>query len=109
MILDTSVVIEKVNNGEEITENITAITLIEYPPIRDYNKFRGNIFFINEDDQIQAYNLQIMLRDIGSPMSSGDLLISAICINRNEVLVTKDRDFLKIQEVEPRFRVIVKE
>ena len=42
------------------------------------------------------------------PMSVGDLMITAICINRNEILMTKDEDFLKISEVKPRFRVILK-
>ena len=42
-------------------------------------------------------------------MSIGDLLISAVCINRDEALVTRDRVFLRIREVEPRFKVVFKE
>lgn len=108
MILDTSIVIEMVNNKEEIIDNITIITLIEYPPIKEYDKFKGKIYFANEDDQVLAHTLQIMLRNRGTPMSAGDLLISAICINRDETLLTKDENFLKIQEVNPRLKVIVK-
>jgi len=107
MILDTSVVIEKVKKEEEISEDITSITLIEYPPIKDYKKFRGKIYFVNEEDQIQAVLLQAKLREIGSPMSVGDLLIAAVCINRNKSLLTKDKDFLTIQKAEPRLKVIL--
>ena len=69
MILDTSVIIKKVKNKEEIKEDITSVSLIEYPPIKDYEKFRGKVFFVNEEDQIQAALLQVKLREIGSPMS----------------------------------------
>ena len=109
MILDTSIVIEKVNKEEEINENITSITLIEYPPIKDYEKFNGKIYFINEKDQIRAIMIQTKLRELGHPMSVGDLLIASICINRNEVLLTKDKDFLIIRRVEPGLKVILKE
>ena len=109
MILDTSVILERVRDGEEINENITSISLIEYPPVKDYEKFRGRIFFVGEEDQVRAVLLQVKLREIGSPMSMGDLLIAAICINRGEALLTKDKDFLVIQKIEPRFRVILKD
>lgn len=109
MILDTSVIIEKVKNREVIKENITSVSLIEYPPIKDYEKFRGRVFFFNEEDQVQAVLLQVKLREIGSPMSAGDLLIAAVCVNRNEALLTKDKDFLVIQKVEPRLRIILED
>ncbi|RLE65421.1 MAG: DNA-binding protein [Thermoprotei archaeon] len=108
MILDTSIVLEKVRRKEEINENVTSVSLIEYPPLKDYKKFRGKIFFINKEDQIQAVMLQARLREIGFPMSVGDLLIAAACINRGEALLTKDKDFLVIQKVEPRLRIILK-
>lgn len=108
MILDTSIVLEKVRRKEEINENVTSVSLIEYPPLKDYKKFRGKIFFINKEDQIQAVMLQARLREIGFPMSVGDLLIAAACINRDEALLTKDKDFLVIQKVEPRLRIILK-
>jgi len=38
MILDTSSVIRRVSQGREIEENITSITLVEYPPVRSYNE-----------------------------------------------------------------------
>ena len=108
MILDTSVVLEMVINGKVISDNITAVTPTEYPPITVYHNFRGNVYFISEEDQILAYNLQTKLRKIGFPMSVGDLLISAICININETLLTKDEDFLKLKDIEPRFKLVFK-
>ena len=46
-----------------------------------------------------AINLQIKLRKLGKPKPIADLLIAAICINRNEELITKDKDFLDIAKV----------
>jgi hypothetical protein len=43
--LDTSSVIVRARRGEKIEENITSITLVEYPSIRDYERFRGKIYF----------------------------------------------------------------
>jgi len=99
---------EMVNSKNEIIDNITIVTLIEYPPIKEYEGFKGKIYFTNEEDQALAYTLQIALRDKEIPMSVGDLLISAICINRDKPLLTRDKDFLRIQEIEPRFKVILR-
>ena len=33
VVLDTNIVIERVKNGEAIRENVTEVTLAEYPPI----------------------------------------------------------------------------
>ena len=106
MILDTSVAIEKIRNNEDIYENITSITLIEYPPILYYEKFHGTVIFADENDQLLAAVLQEKLRRIGAPKSVGDLVIAAICINRAEELVTKDKGFIEIKKIEPRLRVI---
>jgi predicted nucleic acid-binding protein len=44
---------------------------------------------------------------IGKPLGASDLLIAAVCLNRNEELVTMDEDFLVIREVEPSFKMIL--
>ncbi len=109
MIIDTPIAIQRVANGETIDESITSVTLIEFPPIKDYEKFDGKIYFMGEEEQLTAVLLQIKLRKIGSPMSVGDLLIAATCINKNETLLTKDKDFMIIKEVEPTLKVVIED
>jgi len=109
MIVDTSIVVQRVAKGEKIDENITSVSLIEYPPIKDYEKFKGKIYFVGEEEQIIAALLQAKLREAGSPMSVGDLLIAAICINRNETLLTKDKDFMRVKKVEPTLKLLLEE
>ncbi|MFQ6118726.1 MAG: type II toxin-antitoxin system VapC family toxin [Methanosarcinales archaeon] len=41
------------------------------------------------------------LRDVGRPIGAIDIVVASICINRNLELITKDRDFKFIKEVEP--------
>lgn len=58
-------------------------------------------------DQLRASSLQEKLRVLGKPMGASDLLIAAVCLNKDEELVTLDEDFLVIKEIEPSFRVII--
>ena len=98
-ILDTSVVIERMRKGEEIHEYITAITLAEFPPLIEYMKFHGYVLYPTRDDIDLAIELQVKLRKIGKPKPFSDLLIAAMCINREEELLTSDMDFKDIEQV----------
>ncbi|HDJ30424.1 MAG TPA: type II toxin-antitoxin system VapC family toxin [bacterium] len=98
-VIDTSIVIEKVKKNEDIKENVTEITIVEYPPIMDYEKFYGKVLIIRRDDVLLSIELQKRLRMVGKPKSFSDLVIASICINRNEELITKDEDFLDIAEI----------
>jgi len=78
--------------------NITSITLIEYAPVRLYGKFRGKIYFLTEADQLRAAFLQERMGSSGKPMSA-DPLVAAVCLNRDEELLTMDGGFLSALEV----------
>ena len=51
------------------------------------------------DDYELAYKLQLKLMNVGKPKPFSDLLIAAICINRNEELMTNDEDFKDIANI----------
>jgi len=98
-VIDTSVAIERVKSRSEIYEDVTEVTLVEYPPIIDYPKFYGKVLVIDRKDVLLAIELQRRLRIIGKPKPFADLLIASICINRNEELITKNSDFVDIAKV----------
>lgn len=98
-VIDTNVVIERVKSGREITENITEVTAVEYPPIITYVKFHGDILVITRKTIGIAVELQRRLRKVGKPKQFADLMIAAICIANDEKLVTHDSDFIDIAEV----------
>ncbi|MEM1546636.1 MAG: DNA-binding protein [Candidatus Methanomethylicia archaeon] len=81
VVLDTNVIIEKLRSSKQINENITEVTVLEYLPIVSYTKFYGRIHFIQREDIILAFELQVKLRRKGKPKGVSDLLIFAICIN----------------------------
>jgi len=99
VVLDTSVLIDKLRHGEEVRENITVVSLIEYPKVSGHPLFKGTVYFPTLDDFVRAFQIQKELLKKGKPKSFADLVIAAICINRGELLLTKDEDFGDIAEV----------
>ena len=97
-ILDTSIVIDRAKSNELIHEDITVVTLIEYPRIAFYKYFYGRIIFPTHYDYLLAYRLQLELIKLGRPQTFSDLIIASIAINREEELVTRDKDFKQISK-----------
>ncbi len=98
-VIDTNVVMRRVKTGEEISENITEVTAVEYPPVLSYRKFNGEILLITRRTVAIAIELQRKLREIGKPKQFADLMIAAICIANGERLITYDSDFKDIADV----------
>ncbi len=59
--LDTSIVIDRAKSRKPIQENITAITLIEYPKITHYRHFYGEVIFSIKQDYFLAHELRLKL------------------------------------------------
>ncbi len=98
-VLDTNLLIE---GKRGLT---TIFSIIEYPPAS-----RGSrILFPKREDFLKSIEIMVKLREIGKPVPAIDVLIAAICIRRDLKLLTKDKHFLHIKEVEPEFRVEVVE
>jgi len=98
-IFDTSVVVSRVKLRKPINEDITVVTLVEYPRIIYYKHFYGGVIFPIRQDFILAHKLQLELLKIGKPQAFSDLLVAAIALNRDEELVTHDQDFKYISDV----------
>ena len=97
-ILDTNVVVERVKRKEKIEEDITALTLVEFPKVVSYERFYGNIVYPEEEDFELASKVQLELLNRGKPQDPVDVLIASIAVNLNEDLMTYDEDFLYIKE-----------
>jgi len=93
VILDTNIVIRRIKSHKPIVENITIVTVIEYPFVLSYSGFRGNVYFPSYEDYELAYKIQLELASKDLMKGFADLLIAAISINNNEELMTNDRDF----------------
>ena len=98
-IIDTSLLINIVSEGKVVHQNISFITVIEYPMILEYEKFNGKVFYPDEKDFMLALELQMKLRKIGKMKNASDHIIAATCINNKENLMTNDSDFDAIADV----------
>ncbi len=75
-VLDTSIIIKRSKQQRAINENITEVSVVEYPPILDYGKFEGQILLIGRRDMLLAVKIQRNLRKMGKPKGFADLLIN---------------------------------
>jgi len=98
-VLDTNLLIE---GKRGLT---TIFSVIEYPPASKGNR----VLFPKREDFLKSIEIMVKLREIGKPAPAIDVLIAAICIRRDLKLLTKDKHFLFIKEVEPEFRVEIVE
>ena len=95
-ILDTSVAIDR-HEGY-----ITTFTAIEYPPCL-HRQFQ--IISPETIDYVKAIHIANRLRSAGRPIGAIDILIAAMCINREATLVTKDGDFETIKKEFPELQL----
>ena len=95
-IVDTTVAI-----GSHGPGLITVFTVLEHPPAANY----FDVVLPEVRDYARAADLAIALRRNGTPIGAVDVMIAAMCINRNAKVVTKDRDFLVVREVVPEFEI----
>lgn len=98
-VIDTSLLIERMNEGKKIDEKICIISVVEHPTILEYAKFQGKVLYPDLTDFELALDLQRRLRRIGKMKGASDLIIAATCMNAGESLLTSDQDFEEISNV----------
>lgn len=91
-------ILDRITERQEISENTTVITVIEYPPVLEYARFTGKVYYPILEDFKTAHDIQKDLYKTGKMKGFADLLIATICINNKERLITKDTDFNDIAD-----------
>ncbi|HLC63027.1 MAG TPA: PIN domain-containing protein [Candidatus Nanoarchaeia archaeon] len=94
-VLDTSLLIE---HAEGLT---TVFSIIEYPPAIK----SCTIIMPEKEDFAKAIELASQLRLKGTPIGCTDIIIASMCINRKLKLLTKDKDYKYIKEIDKTFQV----
>lgn len=57
-VLDTSILIKRSKQQKTIKENITEVSVVEYPLILEYKQFKGQILLLDRDDTLLAVDIQ---------------------------------------------------
>ncbi len=98
-LFDTSAVIDLVANkrANVIPGFISVLTIVEYPPALLYAE---KIVYPTKDDYALAIRWQQALRRRGSPLPAVDLIIAATAYNRSLIVVTKDKHFEKLRNIQ---------
>jgi len=99
-IYDTSVIVELVKKRTvQRVPYVSIITVIEYPPALEYAK---TVLYPTRLEYLIAVKWQSELRARGIPLPATDLIIAAQAVNRNLVLVTRDKHFKLLKETVAR-------
>jgi len=95
-IYNTSTVIELIKKRTmKKAPYVSIITIIKYPPALNYAE---RIIYPTREDYLLAVERQNKLRRQGFPLPATNLIITAQAVNRNLVLVTRDKHFKTIKE-----------
>jgi len=75
----------------------TILNVIEYP--KSLEKEGLQVIWPTKSDYLTAIDLMVLLLEAGKPIPAIDVLLSAICLNRDMTLVTKDKHFEDVKSV----------
>ena len=95
-LLDTSVAIGRKQGI------ITIFTAIEYPTALSHD---FEVILPKNEDFEKSLDISAKLFAIGKPIPAIDVLIASMAILRNMPLLTLDKHFLYVREVEPEFKL----
>ena len=80
----------------------TIFNLIEYPKALEREL---EILWPKKEDFYKSIEIMNKLLKEGKPVPVIDVLIASMCINRGLKLLTRDKHFRWIKEIEPHFKV----
>ena len=105
-LYDTSIVIKLISKKkvDRIPGYITIYTIIEYPPSL---KFADKILYPTKEDYETAIRWQVKLRKSGNPLPAVDLIIAAIGFNNGYEVITMDKHFKYIKEMEKDLKLSI--
>ncbi len=75
------------------------LSIIEHPPALVFDNL--TILSPQEDDFYKAIEIANKLRAQGTPIPAIDIVIAAMALNYNFILISEDRHFHDVGEVEP--------
>ncbi|MDK2781760.1 MAG: hypothetical protein PWR13_788 [Archaeoglobi archaeon] len=101
-LYDTNVIIEAVKSKRRLTGYTTILNLVEFP--------RGvelelKVLTPSLQDYLLAIEISQKMVEQGKPVPAVDALIAAVALNRDLILVTKDRHFEFVREEYPALKV----
>jgi len=108
VLYDTSILIESVRkNAKRLRGYTTIFNVMEFPKAIRLDELK--VLYPMRRDYDEALKLSVRLLEGGKPIPSIDILIAAMCNNRNLTLVTKDKHFLSVKLIKEDFKINIVE
>ena len=107
-LYDTSKLIQlyKSKGKKSVSGYTTILNIIEFPKALEIGLV---ILYPSKSDYKLAIKISTELLNIGKPIPAVDAIISAIAINNDLRVITKDKHFLFVKDVVENFKVIVED
>ena len=105
-LYDTSKLIDAYKRNEKIQGYSTILNIIEFPKALELDL---SVLYPARADYNLALKISTELLKMGKPIPAVDAVISAIAINNNLRVVTKDRHFLFVKDVVSGFNVAIED
>ncbi len=91
------------NKVRKLDGYTTILCIIEFPKAL---KIKGmKVLYPSQEDFDESVKIAVDLLKQGTPISSIDIIIAAMALNRDLTLITMDSDFKYIQSIRPKFKV----
>ena len=107
-LLDTTILIEcyklKTRPFKEGLTFTTILSLIEFPIASKYDEIW--VIYPSSMHYDQSFKNAVLLREVGTPIPTIDILIGTITVEKNLILVSNDTHFKSLQKIEPRLKII---
>jgi len=107
-LYDTNILIYFWKKGEkDVRGNTTILNIIEFPKALLMKNLV--IIYPNPDDLNLALKISKDLMKKGTPVDCVNIILAAVALNRDLVIITKDKDFEFIKSVRPRLKLKIVE
>ncbi len=104
VVYDTNELIDFLKKSKlNLTGFTTIFNLVEFPKAMEFEEL--TVIYPNVEDYEESVNISIALLQKGTPLPAIDILVAAMCINRDLVLCTKDIHLTAIKSVRKSFKL----
>ena len=104
VVFDTNQLIDASRKDKFDLQGLTTIfNVIEFPNATKFEEL--TVLYPTLEDFQESADISLSLFRKGTPLPAVDIMVAAMCIQRNFMLCTRDPHLTNIRSIRPRFRL----
>jgi len=104
IVYDTNKLIDAAKKGNlDLTGVTTVLNVVEFPKALEFENLI--VLYPNVDDYQESLEIAVDLLQKGTPIPAVDIMVAAMCINRNYTFSTRDAHFTVIKALRSKFKL----